>query len=133
MTEREREAYLRHAYQLFNHRDVNALLAMMTDDIEWPNVADNTVLHGKRRHPQLQGRSVPPPIRTPPSLARPRSRPRRSRRCTWTRLSARRLNVVRQRVEPLAVASSVEARTSSSTRETAALAAPRGPSMAPFT
>ena len=34
MTEREREVYLRRAYQVFNHRDVNALLAMMTDDIE---------------------------------------------------------------------------------------------------
>lgn len=36
MSEREREAYLRHAYQLFNDRDVDALLEMMTGDIDCP-------------------------------------------------------------------------------------------------
>jgi len=38
---------LEQAYRLFNERDVDALLAMMTDDVEWPDVANGTVLHGK--------------------------------------------------------------------------------------
>ncbi len=32
---------------LFNARDVAALLAMMTDDIEWPDVANGVVLRNK--------------------------------------------------------------------------------------
>jgi hypothetical protein len=43
----ERIAVLQQAYRLFNERQVDAALAMMTDDIEWPNVAEGTVLHGK--------------------------------------------------------------------------------------
>lgn len=43
----EREAILERAYLLFNARDVNALLAMMTDDIEWPDVANGVVLRDK--------------------------------------------------------------------------------------
>ncbi len=38
---------LRRAYQHFNDRDVDALLAMMTDDVEWPDVANGTMLRGK--------------------------------------------------------------------------------------
>jgi hypothetical protein len=43
----ERVALLQHAYRLFNDRQIDALLAMMTDDIEWPDVANGRVLHGK--------------------------------------------------------------------------------------
>lgn len=39
--------HLRRAYALFNKRDVDRLLAMMTDDVEWPDVANDAVLHGK--------------------------------------------------------------------------------------
>jgi ketosteroid isomerase-like protein len=38
---------LERAYQLFNARDVDTLLTMMTDDVEWPDVARSAVLHGK--------------------------------------------------------------------------------------
>lgn len=41
-----RIAHLRDAYRRFNAREVSELLAMMTDDIEWPNVAGGTVLRG---------------------------------------------------------------------------------------
>jgi hypothetical protein len=38
---------LRHAYRLFNDRGIDALLALMTDDVEWPDVANNRILRGK--------------------------------------------------------------------------------------
>jgi ketosteroid isomerase-like protein len=43
----ERTALLQRAYQLFNDRDIDALLEMMTDDVEWPDVANSTMLHDK--------------------------------------------------------------------------------------
>ena len=43
----ERAAILHRAYKLFNDRDVDALLSMMTDDVEWPDVTNGVVLHGK--------------------------------------------------------------------------------------
>ena len=43
----ERVALLRRAYHLFNGREIDALLEMMTDDVEWPDVANGAVLHGK--------------------------------------------------------------------------------------
>jgi ketosteroid isomerase-like protein len=43
----EHAAILERAYKLFNDRDVDALLSMMTDDVEWPDVANWEVLHGK--------------------------------------------------------------------------------------
>lgn len=47
MDANERIAFLRDAYRLFNDREIDALLRMMTDDVEWPDVANNAVLHGK--------------------------------------------------------------------------------------
>jgi ketosteroid isomerase-like protein len=44
---RERVILLERAYCHFNDRQVDALLAMMTDDVEWPDVAHAEVLHGK--------------------------------------------------------------------------------------
>ncbi len=38
---------VRRAYCLFNERRIDALLALMTEDVEWPNVAGGTVLHGR--------------------------------------------------------------------------------------
>jgi ketosteroid isomerase-like protein len=38
---------LRRAYQLFNDRRIGELLALMTDDVAWPDVANGRVLHGK--------------------------------------------------------------------------------------
>jgi hypothetical protein len=43
----ERIDFLGRAYRLFNDRHVDRLLAMMTDDVEWPDVAHGTILHGK--------------------------------------------------------------------------------------
>src|SRR6202035_2288473 len=43
----EGAAFLERAYQLFNQRDVDALFRMMTDDVEWPDVAHSAVLRGK--------------------------------------------------------------------------------------
>ncbi len=37
---------LRRAYHLFNERDIDGLLADMTEDVDWPNVAEGTRLHG---------------------------------------------------------------------------------------
>jgi hypothetical protein len=43
----ERVLVLERAYRLFNDRRVDELLAMMTDDVEWPDVANRTTLHDK--------------------------------------------------------------------------------------
>jgi len=40
-------AWLERAYSLFNDRQVDDLLAMMSDDVEWPDVANGAVLRGK--------------------------------------------------------------------------------------
>lgn len=40
-------ASLESAYRLFNERKINDLLAMMTDDVRWPDVAHGIVLEGK--------------------------------------------------------------------------------------
>jgi hypothetical protein len=45
MKTRERIVVLERAYRLFNERRVDELLAMMTDDVEWPDVANGTTLH----------------------------------------------------------------------------------------
>lgn len=42
----EKVSLLRVAYRRFGARDVDGLLAMMTDDVEWPDVANAAVLHG---------------------------------------------------------------------------------------
>lgn len=43
----EQVELVRRAYLLFGERRVDELLAMMTDDVEWPDVANAAVLHGK--------------------------------------------------------------------------------------
>jgi hypothetical protein len=48
MERKDRIALLERAYRLFNDRHVDALLAMMTDDVEWPDVANRAVLSGKQ-------------------------------------------------------------------------------------
>ena len=45
--EERRVAVLRRAYERFDARDVDALLTMMTGDVEWPDVAGGSVLHGR--------------------------------------------------------------------------------------
>jgi ketosteroid isomerase-like protein len=47
MSAHPHEDLLRRAYSLFNRREIDALLAMMTDDVEWPDVTSGTVLHDK--------------------------------------------------------------------------------------
>jgi ketosteroid isomerase-like protein len=62
----EREAFLERAYQLFNGRDVDALLSMMTDDVEWPDVANSAILCGKeeiRRYWEAQFAVSAPTVR----------------------------------------------------------------------
>jgi hypothetical protein len=39
---------LEQAYRLFNSRQIDELLGLMTEDVEWPNVAEQKVLHGKQ-------------------------------------------------------------------------------------
>jgi hypothetical protein len=43
----ERIAFLRTAYRRFNDRQIDELLQMMTDEVEWPDVANDAVLHDK--------------------------------------------------------------------------------------
>jgi ketosteroid isomerase-like protein len=43
----ERRSLLERAYERFNARDIDALLAMMSDDVEWPDVAQGQVLRTK--------------------------------------------------------------------------------------
>jgi hypothetical protein len=43
----DRVAILRRLYDAFNVRDVDAVLAQLTDDVVWPNVLDGTTLHGR--------------------------------------------------------------------------------------
>jgi hypothetical protein len=43
----EQIASLERAYRLFNERRIDDLLAMMIDDVRWPDVAHGIVLEGK--------------------------------------------------------------------------------------
>src|SRR5580693_3569956 len=43
----DRVTLLRRAYRLFNDRRIDELLALMTDDVAWPDVANGRVLRGK--------------------------------------------------------------------------------------
>jgi hypothetical protein len=43
----EKGTSLERAYRLFNERRINDLLAMMIDDVRWPDVAHGIVLEGK--------------------------------------------------------------------------------------
>jgi hypothetical protein len=43
----DRAGLLRRAYALFNERRIDELLALMTEDVEWPDVARAVVLRGK--------------------------------------------------------------------------------------
>jgi hypothetical protein len=43
----EKVASLERAYRLFNDRRIDDLLAMMIDDVRWPDVAHGIVLKGK--------------------------------------------------------------------------------------
>ena len=40
------EARLRELYAMHGRRDIEGALAMLAPDVEWPNVAEGTVLHG---------------------------------------------------------------------------------------
>jgi hypothetical protein len=40
------ERLLRQAYESFNAKDVEALLAVMTDDVDWPNMLEGSRLVG---------------------------------------------------------------------------------------
>ena len=47
MDSAEKVASLERAYRLFNDRRIDDLLAMMIDDVRWPDVAHGIVLEGK--------------------------------------------------------------------------------------
>jgi ketosteroid isomerase-like protein len=49
MTERyaRRVALLRRAYGAFDRREIEAVLALLTPDVEWPNVLAGTTLRGR--------------------------------------------------------------------------------------
>jgi ketosteroid isomerase-like protein len=42
----ERIASVRHAYATFNRREIDAALAVLDADVEWPNVAAGSVIQG---------------------------------------------------------------------------------------
>jgi hypothetical protein len=42
----ERVAMLRRTYDAFNRRDIDAVLATLTPDVDWPNMMDNVRAHG---------------------------------------------------------------------------------------
>ena len=61
----EQVALLERAYRLFGDRDVDALLDLLTDDVEWPDVAGGKVLRGKpavRSYWETQFASVDPRV-----------------------------------------------------------------------
>jgi hypothetical protein len=43
----ERVAFLEGAHGLFNDRRIEALIKMMIEDVDWPDVASAEVLHGR--------------------------------------------------------------------------------------
>jgi len=43
---REQEAILRQTYQYFNNRDIEAALAMMHPEVDWPNGMEGGIEHG---------------------------------------------------------------------------------------
>lgn len=43
----EREAFLEAVFRCFNAREIDVLLSMMSDGVEWPDVANNAVLSDK--------------------------------------------------------------------------------------
>jgi len=43
---REQEAILRQTYQYFNDRDIEAILAMMHPEVDWPNGMEGGIEHG---------------------------------------------------------------------------------------
>jgi hypothetical protein len=43
----ERIVRLRRAYVLFDERRIDEALALMTEDVAWPDVANGVVLHGR--------------------------------------------------------------------------------------
>lgn len=65
MTARTATAVVRAAYDAFNTRDVEAGVALMADDVIWPNVPDGGVVRGRdgvRAHWREQFESVDPRI-----------------------------------------------------------------------
>jgi ketosteroid isomerase-like protein len=43
----DREAILRSTYDAFNRRDIDAVLALLTDDVDWPNAWEGGRLQGR--------------------------------------------------------------------------------------
>ena len=41
------EELLTKAYAAFNRRDIDAVLDLMSDDVDWPNAMEGTIVHGK--------------------------------------------------------------------------------------
>jgi len=47
MIDVDRVARVRSAYEKFNHQDIEGLLAIMTEDVEWPDIREGSELQGK--------------------------------------------------------------------------------------
>lgn len=47
MTDVDNVARVRSAYEMFNSQDIEAMLANMTDDVEWPDVRNGSEVRGK--------------------------------------------------------------------------------------
>jgi ketosteroid isomerase-like protein len=48
MTFEAKVILLRHTYDAFNRRDVDAVLSALDPEIEWPNVLERSVIHGRQ-------------------------------------------------------------------------------------
>lgn len=48
MTFEEKVILLRHTYDAFNRRDVDAVLSALDPEIEWPNVLERSVIYGRQ-------------------------------------------------------------------------------------
>ena len=47
-SEGDRLEKLRGAYESFNRQDLQSVLAVLTDDVSWPDVVNDGLLHGKQ-------------------------------------------------------------------------------------
>jgi len=57
MADGDRVSLVRSAYEMFNRQDVEGVLALLAEDVEWPDVVHGSTLHGKdavRRYWQNQ-------------------------------------------------------------------------------
>jgi hypothetical protein len=71
------EQTLRSLYQAFNKRDIDAVLAAMSEDVDWPNAWEGGRVHGKqavRAYWTRQWQEIDPNVEPVSIVARPDGR-----------------------------------------------------------